>query len=192
MKLSDWRNIAYHHTYLLDDNGNINCTYGRGNINNIKISMQELEGYLHKIIRSSNILNIARCIFIFDFIDDVQKDQSIEKISLRQAIKCEQFRIGLLSQEFQLGDILLNEDKVEIDLYDLNVNEDEVSRIVHCSQLLLNTWNVWKRKLVCINYIANTGSKTCCVYVDGDICKIIYEGKEDITYLANKFQIRYF
>jgi hypothetical protein len=192
MKLSDWRNIAYHHTYLLDDNGNINCTYGRGNINNIKISMQELEGYLHKIIRSSNILNIARCIFIFDFIDDVPKDQSIEKIYFRQAIKREQFRIGLLSQEFQLGDILLNEDKVEIDLYDLNVSEDEVSRIVHCSQLLLNTWNVWKRKLVCINYIANTGSKTCCVYVDGDICKIIYEGKEDITYLANKFQIRYF
>ena len=27
MKLSDWRNIAYHHTYALRDDGNIDCTY---------------------------------------------------------------------------------------------------------------------------------------------------------------------
>ncbi len=79
MKLSDWRNIAYHHIYLLDDNGNTNCTFGKCNINNIKISMQELEDYLHKIIRSSNILCIARRIFIFDFIDDIPKDQPIKK-----------------------------------------------------------------------------------------------------------------
>lgn len=37
MKLSDWRNIAYHHTYALRDDGNIDCTYGKGNINNIRI-----------------------------------------------------------------------------------------------------------------------------------------------------------
>lgn len=138
MKLSDWRNIAFHHTYTLDDNGNIDCTYGKGNLNNIKMSMQELERYLHKIIRASNILNIARCIFIFDFIDDIPKDQPLEEASFRQAIKKEQFRISLLSQEFQLGNIVLNEKIVEIDMHDLNLNEDQKGRIVHCSQLLYN------------------------------------------------------
>ena len=107
--------------------------------------MQELERYLHKIIRASNVLNIARCIFVFDFIDDIPKDQPLQKASFRQAIKREQFRISLLSQEFQLGDIFLNENEVEIDLHDLNLNENQKSRIVHCSQLLLNTWNIWKR-----------------------------------------------
>ena len=192
MKLSDWRNIAYHHTYALRDDGNIDCTYGKGNINNIRMSMQELERYLHKIIRASNVLNIARCIFVFDFIDDIPKDQPLQKASFRQAIKREQFRISLLSQEFQLGDIFLNENEVEIDLHDLNLNENQKSRIVHCSQLLLNTWNIWKRKSICINYFANNGRKICCVYVSGEICEAIYEGKEEITYLANRFQIKYF
>lgn len=192
MKLSDWRNIAYHHTYALDNDGYINCTYGKGNLNNIKMSMLELESYLHKIIRASNVLNIARCIFIFDFIDNIPKDQPLEDASIRQAIKREQFRISLLSQEFKLGNVFLNENEVEIDMHDLNLNADQKGRIVHCSQLLLNTWNIWKRKLICINYIANNGRKVCCVYVDGKICKAIYEGKEDITYLTNKFQIKYF
>lgn len=192
MKLSDWRNIAYHHTYALDDNGNINCTYGKGNLNNIKMSMQELESYLHKIIRASNVLNIARCIFIFDFIDDIPKDRSLEEASFRQAIKREQFRISLLSQEFEFGDVFFDENKVEINMYDLNLNEERKGRIVHCSQLLFNAWIIWKRKLICINYFANNGRKICCVYVDGETCEAIFEGKEEIAYLANKFQIKYF
>ena len=192
MKLSDWRNIAYHHTYALGEGGNVECTYGKGNLKNIKISIQELEVYLHKIIRASNVFNIARCIFIFDFIDDIPKDQTLEKASLRQAIKSEQFRISLLSQEFQLGNILLGENEVEIDLHDLNLNEDKDSRIIHCAQLLFNTWSIWKRKLVQINYFDNSGRKICCVYVDGKICEAIYERKEEITYLATKFQIKDF
>lgn len=192
MKLSDWRNIAYHHTYALVDNGKIECTYGKGNMNSIKMSMQELERYLHKIVRASNILNIARCVFVFDFIDDIPKDYQLEEVSFRQAIKREQFRISLLSQEFQLGHIILNEDKVEIDIYDLNLNKNQKERIVHCSQLLLNAWNIWKRKLICINYFASNGRKICCVYADGKVCEMIYEGKEEITYLANEFQIKYF
>ena len=142
--------------------------------------------------QSSNILYIARCIFVFDFIDDIPKGQSLEKVSFRPVIKSEQFRISLLSQEFRMGDILLNESKVELDLHDLSVNIDQMSRIVHCSQLLLNVWDVWERDFVCINYHANTGKKICRVYVDGGICEAIYEGKEEITYLANRFQIKYF
>ena len=63
---------------------------------------------------------------------------------------------------------------------------------MHCAQLLLNAWNIWKRKLICINYFARNGGKICCVYVDGEICEAICGGRERITYLANKFQIKYF
>lgn len=38
MKLSDWRNIAYHHTYALGDDGNIDCTYGKGKLYKGKFS----------------------------------------------------------------------------------------------------------------------------------------------------------
>lgn len=80
----------------------------------MKISMQELEKYLYKIVMASNILNIARCIFVFDFIDDIPKDYQLEKASFRQVIKKEQFRISLLSQGFELGNINLDENKIEL------------------------------------------------------------------------------
>jgi len=192
MKLSDWRNIAFHHTYSFDGKETINCTYGKGNQNSICISMQELEQCAYKIIRSCNILNIARCIFIFDYMDDIPKKQSLENATFRQAIQYEQFRIGLLSQEFKLENVVLSEKKIEIDLRDLSTDIDQKRRVIHCSQLLLNTWNVWKRESVCINYIDCLDRKVCSVYVDGDICNSIYEGREELAYLANRFEFKYY
>lgn len=90
LKLSDWRNIAYHHTYFLDNQNNINCKYGNKNQYNIKISINELEQYAHKIIRTCNILSLARTIFIFDnfdYISDIKNNGKIASISLRQKLK---------------------------------------------------------------------------------------------------------
>lgn len=192
MKLSDWRNIAYHHTYFLKDNGKVNCTYGKGNKKNLEISMEELERYLYKITRATNIINIARCIFVFDFINDIPKNKTLPKASMRQAIKQEQYRISLLSQQFQLGKVILDKNKIEIDLHDLVEEENPQDRIIHCSQLLLNTWNIWKREKVIINYFSNEEEKICCICVEGNVCESIYEKKEDITYLADKLLIKYF
>lgn len=191
MKLSDWRNIAYHHTYSLDDK-TVKCTYGKQKQKSISMTMKELEECAHNIIRSCNILYIARNIFIFDYIDNIPKIQSRENVSLRQSILCNQFNIGLLSQEFMLEEVLLSEQKIEIGIRDLAIAEDKMSRIVHCSQLLLNTWNVWKRDVICINYIDYFGEKVCKLSVDGETCKVIYDGKEDLCYLATKFVYKYY
>lgn len=191
MKLSDWRNIACHHTYSID-NGYINCTYGKGKINNIKISMKELEMCLYKIMRASNILNISRCIFVFDFIDDIPQNYILEKAFFRPEIKCEQFKIALLLKEFQLSNILLDEEKVEVDIQDLNEDVASNSRIVNCAQFLFDAWKIWKRKSIYINYFSNVGRKICCIYVNDEVCKSINEGKKEVTYLINKFKIKYF
>ncbi len=83
MKLSDWRNVAYHHTYSIDDTGSIKCTYGKENKNVIILSMQKLEKYVHKIIRSANALYIGRCIFLFDYIDSMPQKSAIETVNFR-------------------------------------------------------------------------------------------------------------
>lgn len=90
--MSDWRNIAYHHTYSIDNTGSIKCTYGKENKNVIVLSMQELENYAHKIIRSANALYIGRCIFLFDYIDSMPQNSAIETVSFRQNLCCEQFK----------------------------------------------------------------------------------------------------
>lgn len=190
MKLSDWRNIAYHHTYSIDNAGSIKCTYGKENRNVFVLSMQELESYAHTIIRAANALYIGRCIFLFDYIDNMPQNSEIEIVNFRQNLCCEQFKIGLLSQEFMLGNIELSEEKVEIDIYELSLTEEVESRILHCAQLLLNTWYTWKRKEVSINYFAKNGERVCCVSVEGEICKEIIEGRKEKVYLAEKFHIK--
>lgn len=189
MKLSDWRNIAYHYTYAIDNTGSIKCTYGKGNKNLIILSMQELENYAHKIIRSANALYIGRCIFLFDYIDSIAQNSAIERVSFRQNLRCEEFKIGLLSQEFMLGAVELSEEKIEIDIHDLSLVEEVKDRIIHCAQLLLNTWDTWKREEVSINYFAKSGKRVCSVSVEGEICEQILEGKKERVYLAEKFHI---
>ena len=158
--------------------------------------MQELGKYLYKIVMASNILNIARCIFVFDFIDDIPKDYQLEKASFRPVIKKEQFRISLLSQGFELGNINLDENKIEVDIHDLYLDKDLNERILHCAQLLINVWSIWQRKLVYINYFARNRERICCVYADGKICEAISERmKKNIcvdVYLGREFKIRYF
>jgi len=88
-----------------------------------------------------------------------------------------------------LGNVELSGEKIEIDIHDLSLDEEVGGRIIHCAQLLLNTWFTWKREEVSINYFAKSGERVCCVSVEGEICKEILEGKKEKAYLAEKFHI---
>lgn len=156
------------------------------------MSMNELEQYAHKIMRTCNILSIARTIFIFDNIDyisDTKNNGKIANISLRQKLKVQQFKISLLSQEFELKNITLSDKEIEIELFDLRKEGIEKERIIHCSQLLYNTWTVWEKSLVCINYYNYENKKICRLYVEGSTCELIANGKKELEYLAKKFEI---
>lgn len=56
-----------------------------------------------------------------------------------------------------LGNVELSGEKIEIDIHDLSLDEEVGGRIIHCAQLLLNTWFTWKREEVSINYFAKSG-----------------------------------
>lgn len=73
------------------------------------------------------------------------QNSAVETVSFRQNLCCEQFKIGLLSQEFMLGNVELSEEKIAIDIHDLSIDEEVEDRILHCTQLLLNTWSTWNR-----------------------------------------------
>lgn len=49
MKLSDWRNISYHHTYSINEDGTVLCKYGKEYPKSIQMPMEELEQCAHKI-----------------------------------------------------------------------------------------------------------------------------------------------
>lgn len=189
MKLSDWRNIAYHHTYSINQQI-ILCTYGKDRTK-LQLSMPELEQYTHKIIRCSNILSIARCIFVFDNTKEIPKGIIHENAEFRQNLKNEQFKIGLLSQQFYLTDIIIEKDKVEIFLRDIQQETNQQTRIIHCSQLLVNTWLNWEKEMVYIHYFDFNGHHICRVSAQGSVCKEICEGHQELNYLADKVKYEF-
>lgn len=60
IKLSDWRNIAYHHSFLVSGD-KLKCSFGKKITKEIELTMKEFECYVHQIIRTCNIFTIARC-----------------------------------------------------------------------------------------------------------------------------------
>lgn len=66
IKLSDWRNIAYHHTYEIQEK-KIKCFYGKKD-NDFEISLDELYKYSSKVIKSCNTIDISRRIFLLTIV----------------------------------------------------------------------------------------------------------------------------
>lgn len=190
MKLSDWRNIAYHHSYSISNN-KINCSYGKKIVKNISIDLNELEDCVHQIIRTCNVFTIARCIFIFDYNHEIPTSYILEKVDFREPMLIDQLRIALLAQEFNLCNIQDDKQKIEVDFVDSLANANGKERIVHCSQLLYRVWKVWKRQEVVINYISTDGKKVCKLSIKGNVCEAVSKGEKDMMCLAEQFEIVY-
>ena len=155
IKLSDWRNIAYHHSYIIKADC-ITCSYGKP-IKQFKITINEFLNYCHQIIRSSNILNIAHCIYTFDNIDKLANDKGKDNcgIFFRKPLLIEQLKISLMSQGYVLDSFIEDKNEVIVTLLDLenngDINHKELQkRQIHASQFLYNIWCVFKKKLVTV------------------------------------------
>lgn len=195
IKLSDWRNIAYHHSYSLEHE-EIICTYGKKR-NSFKINLEQLKQYTHQIIRASNIFNIARCIFVFDKFDKIQCYKEIEQepIIFRRPLLIQNLKVSLASQGFELHDYSENVDLLKVILCDL-LNDGQLSaaevqnRKIHSSQFLYNFWCVFKKKHLSILYCDKSGDKSFYSSVDGDVCQNIQDGKVEFSYLAQKVEFK--
>lgn len=185
-RISDWRNISFHKTYSYK-NEKVICEYGKKIRNHFELDMSDFLRYIHQIVRKCNVLVIARIIFMFDYGFQNTSSFTIDN-DMIDPIYIYQLKIQLLSQQFELREYTECKNNIEVNIEDLCVNKDEKERIIHCSQLLLNVWNVWKKDTVIINYLKN-GISQYKLCVDGNVCKKINDNIEPINYLAEKFII---
>lgn len=195
IKLSDWRNIAYHHTYSIEE-GKIVCIYGKQNIS-FEITFDELQNYVHQIVRASNIFNIARCIFVFDNLDNINSLSlhAGEKIDFRKPLLINQLKISLLSQGFLLIKYFENKTSISISLNDLRNNgtlseSEKRKRKIHSSQFLYNAWCVFQKEFLSVIYCDKDGNEQFASSVSGEICNTIFEGKENLSYLAHYVELK--
>lgn len=199
LRISDWRNIAYHHTYRIIDENEIKCTYGKQKIL-FSVTEQQLMQYTHQVIRSSNILNIARCIFVFDFDEQIAQYRNAHErapIRFRTPILENRLRISMLSQSFYLEGVVENQDSILACLIDLKNTgtlnpEQSLIRRIHTTQLLYNLWCSYQKNEVRIDCYSAQHTKILSCKVGGSICREIAEGKQKLEYLARHVAIEHF
>jgi len=193
IKLSDWRNIAYHHNYnIVDDT--ITCYYGR-KMNSFTTNIKGIEEYVHKIVRSSNILSIAHSIIILENLDFIvskgDKIHDASKVYLREDLLSESLRVGLLSQSFLLEKVEITPEIASISIVDLLCNsvedEDYKKRRIHSSQFLYEVWQLYGKPRVEVKYSTVQNRECFISSVDSSVCEKIGRGEKEITYLAEHF-----
>lgn len=72
--------------------------------NSFSLGVEEFLNYIHEIIRSCNILNIARCIFAYDNIE-VFSIEPAKRGEFRDNMIFNQIRMTLIAQGFVLKSI---------------------------------------------------------------------------------------
>lgn len=120
LKLSDWRNISMHFSYAIE-NETIVLYYGKNNKNSVEIDYEIFKESVYQIIRSANILNIARCIFVYDNMESLKKYMGKRKLRnrFRDDMLFEQLKISFLSEGFELKNIFRDKSGLKVELKEL-------------------------------------------------------------------------
>jgi len=119
-KLSDWRNLAMHHSYSVEKDM-VALYFDKANKNIVKVSYDEFERYVYQVTRSSNILNIARCIFVYDNMNIISKHNNKEILDnkFRDEMIFNNIKISLLCKGFKLINIFRDDYGLKVELQDL-------------------------------------------------------------------------
>lgn len=196
IKVSDWRNVAYHHSYVINGD-EIMCEYGKyEKKKKFIIDRKQLIYSVHEIVKNTNVFYIVHWIFFFDHFDEIVeacKSDKLETIHIQDEILEESLKISLLSQGYKLVELQKSELLTSIKLYDeLNSGaldkRSELKRKIHASQFLCNIWSHFPSKILRVEYCNKMGEIKAIFEVSGEVCELIGKGEKDLSYLAGKVE----
>lgn len=191
LKLSDWRNIAAHRSFFVEKNSII-CTLGKNQDRKIRFTRNELDMTYYYIERSANILNIARCIFVYDYMDYIPKISPRYQNNFRTKIRKEQLELELLAIGLKVKYVIDNDLNTEIDIFDINDEVTQNERINDCNRILIKLWEMSPKDDIYINFYSIMGIKTFRVHADYQTCKAILSGKKDISVIKENNDIIFY
>lgn len=161
LKLSDWRNIAKHHSYKIYGS-KITCIYGKDK-KAFELTYDELRDCTYKITRSSNILNIARCIYVFDNLDSITRlsKKTIRTMPFRRNMIIKQIVTMLVLQDFKIESVEWNDRILNLEILDLTSNITgsdfiKVREMCFC-KILQERWGLLEVDRINIKYFDSEG-----------------------------------
>lgn len=189
IRLSDWRNISYHHDYVINDNS-VTCSYKD---KQFTLTINELSEHLHFIVRSLNILYIARLVISFDNSEKFVKYKTLNNplnTNLIDRVLASGLKTSLLTQQFRLEEVTRTEDCVTITVFDLSINsiskDENMERRIQSSQFLFQVWSQYRSKKVEVKYSTLNDGKCFSSSIESGWCESFSNGDISIEELASK------
>lgn len=188
VSLSQWRNIAYHHSAKIK-NGKIVCWWGRQpNINMIELSRNELIEVVSKIFKTYGVIKLAHTLFFVDNYESICAlgiDSSKEQ---RKESELLNFTVGLASQGFEIVEFEKSLDEARLVVRDVSdLQPDE--RRYHASQFLFPLWRMTRSKKVITEYREKDNTPNLRVSISSTICEKIFNGALDLYTLPKRMEM---
>ena len=153
--LSDWRNIAQHHSSRLDGD-RIAVTYGKPESpQTISLSRTDLLDVLRRVHFCLSIVKSARNIFAFDHFEEAKR--TVSDVEPRDPSNLFQLSSALATQGFQIVESSLTGNDITITLRDLQPSCNH-GRMAHCTQFPITVWLYFRRPVVRIRYLDSEGT----------------------------------
>lgn len=188
MKLSDWRNIASHHTYSIKK-GFIYCEYGeKEKKKTVILNREQLFEKVEHCMRTTEALSMAHKFYGFDNMDKIQKLIRPTDKEPREEMEFLIFSSGLMSQGFELKNIDYKEREDAILILQDLTNDDPIKRGIHSSQFLLNLWNLTERPLLTVIFKTSNGNDFLTSKCNSEVCELVATGKKKFSYLAQNVE----
>lgn len=192
LRLNQWRNIAYHHSAIVE-NGKIKCWYKKKNQTVIfYLSREELLEVTRSIVNIYNVFKNIEFIFVFDNLKEIQKEVSIRNLDYRirdEGVFIELYA-SITAQGFKIIEMSTDGDVAKLIVQELLNDQDICQRAIHTSQFLYSLWVYSNLEKIVIEYRLKNGSPCFESSTSNKICEKIARGKEELTYLAKNFEFK--
>lgn len=175
--LSDWRNIAQHHSSRIHGN-TIVAIYGPQNTpQSITLSRPELLDILRSVHLRLSIVKAARNIFTFDHFEEAKR--TVSNIDSVDSSILFQISSAFATQGFQVVDSDIADEHVTFNLRDIHQGCDH-GRMAHCTQFPITIWLHYRKPLVRVRYLDSEGTLRITIEADGaDMERITANGGID-------------
>jgi hypothetical protein len=193
LKISDWRNIAFHGNYRVK-NGLIECTYGpKPNRRQINITKEQLRDITNKIALTLKILNFSHKLFCYENLNEINNKMTADNIELETESRDEVWFLILATeiavQGYELLSFEYDETLTKFSLREMT-NQDIKWRAALVTQFLQIVWQYTFSGNIELTYLMPDNRLYLHASVTDDVCKKIASGEKEILFLAQNMKTK--
>ncbi len=187
LRLHTWRNIAQHHSAVVDGE-RIVCDYREGNaIRQIALDRHEMMEVARQLQTILGVLRSARFIFVTDSAELIRMHApaGLRRSASRPELEFIEFASLLATQGFSIAGIECSQACSHLSVRD-ETDQPPRERAVHASQFVVATWQYFPCPAIRVTYLDKKGRAFLDATASGRDCEDIVEERIPFEQLAHR------